>query len=134
MVLFFYTIREARRYPAPQMRAVRAYLSTSDIGAAPILSDNALFPAADGRPSWIIDVIMFRQLRVRDPRYARELESQVARSRFGAVVLEEDVRTEPGLAVLAYHFGDGFLPVFNRSYELVAQFPPYFVYRPRVRS
>jgi hypothetical protein len=132
VVLFFYQIREARRDSLrSQVAAVRSYLAGIDLGAAPVLSDNPLFPAIDGKPSSMIDVVMFRLLRLKDPQFASALESRIAEARFGAVVLEEDVQTEFGRAVVADWFGERFLPTLTEHYQLVGHLSPYFVYRPR---
>jgi hypothetical protein len=132
VVLFFYDIREARRDPVrSQVAAVRSYLSGIDLGTSPVFSDNPLFPASDGRPSSMIDVVMFRVLRLKDPQFASALESRITEARFGAVVLEVDVQTEFGRSVLADRFGDRFMPALAEHYQLAKSFSPYFVYRPR---
>lgn len=132
VVLFFYDIREARRDPARyQVSAVRAHLAGMDLGARPVLSHNPLFPVIDGKPSSMIDVVMFRLLRSRDPQLANALNARIVERDFGAVVLEVDVQTEGGRAIVAYLFGDGFLPALAANYELTRAFPPYFVYQPR---
>jgi hypothetical protein len=132
MVLFFYQIREARRDPVhAQVAAVRSYLSGIGLGTAPVFSDNPLFPAIDGGESSMIDGVMFRILRLKDPQFASVLESRIALARFGAVVLEADVQTAFGRAVLADEFGDRFLPALTERYQLAKSFAPYFVYRPR---
>jgi hypothetical protein len=132
VVLSFYDIREARRDSARfQVPAVRSYLAGIDLGTSPVFSDNPLFPAIDGRASSMIDVVMFRLLRLRDPRFASALESRIAQARFGAVVLAADIQTEFGRAVLADQFGDRFMPLLTEHYQLAESFSPYFVYRPR---
>jgi hypothetical protein len=134
VVLFFYQIREARRDSLrSQVAAVRSYLAGMDLGTTPVLSDNPLFPAIDGKPSSMIDVVMFRLLRLKDPQFASALESGITEARFGAVVLEEDVQTEFGRTVVGDWFGEGFLPALAEHYQLVERFSPYFVYRPAKR-
>jgi hypothetical protein len=50
------------------------------------------------------------------------------------VVLQTDPANEAGLAMLADIFGPDFMPTLMANYELIGNFPPYFVYRPlRVR-
>jgi hypothetical protein len=133
VVLFFYDIREARRADGrSQVAAVRSYLSGIDLGTAPVFSDNPLFPAIDGKPSSMIDGIMFKTLRLKDPQFARVLDSRIVEARFGAVVLEADVQTPLGRALLADKFGDRFMPALLEHYQLAGSFSPYFVYRPRV--
>ena len=133
VVLLFYDIKEARRDSfRPQVAALRSYLSRLDIGAAPVFSDNPLFPAIDGRPSSMIDASMFRLLRLKDPQFEAALDSRIAQARFGAVVLEVDVQTPFGRSVLVHRFGDRFLPTLTEHYELAESFSPYFVYRPRM--
>ena len=131
VVLFFYDIREARRDEArSQVAAVRSYLSGIDLGTAPVFSDNPLFPAIDGRPSSMIDGMMFKILREKDPQFARVLESRIVEARFGAVVLQADVQTPLGRRLLADKFGDRFMPALLEHYRLAGTFDPYFVYRP----
>lgn len=132
VVLFFYDIREAQREPVRyQVAAVRAYLSGMNLGTRPVFSHNPLFPAIDGKPSSMIDVVMFRHLRLQDSKFERALDASVTRGDFGAVVLEADVQTESGREIVAYLFGDEFLPTLTAHYELARAFSPYFVYRPR---
>jgi hypothetical protein len=131
-VLFFYDIREARRDPVHfQVAAVRSYLSEMDLRTSQVFSDNPLFPASDGRPSSMIDVVMFRVLRLKDPQFARTLESRIAEGSFGAVVLEVDPGTAFGRSVIGDRFGDRFLPALAERYQLAKSFSPYFVYRPK---
>jgi hypothetical protein len=44
-------------------------------------------------------------------------------------VLEADILTVGGREIVAYLFGDGFLPALSAHYELARGFSPYFVYR-----
>jgi hypothetical protein len=132
VVLFFYQIREARREPIRyQVSAVRAYLAGMNLGARPIFSHNPLFPAIDGRSSSMIDVVMFNLLRSKDPQFAAALDARIAGGDFGAVVLEADVQTDAGRAIVAFLFGDAFLPALTARYELAGAFAPYYVYRPK---
>jgi hypothetical protein len=132
VVLFFYQIREARREPIRyQVAAVRDYLRGMNLGARPVFSHNPLFPAIDGRTSSMIDVVMFNLLRSKDPAFASTLDARIAGGDFGAVVLEADVQTDAGRAIVAFLFGDAFLPALTARYELAGAFAPYFVYRPK---
>jgi hypothetical protein len=135
MVLFYYDIREAQRDPGRyQVSAVRSYLAELDVGTLPVFSHNPLSPAIDGRRSAMIDVVMFNLLRSRDPQFARTLEARLTRRDFGAVVLEADVQTPAGRAIVAYLFGDAFLPALTAHYELARGFAPFFVYRPKAEN
>lgn len=132
VVLSFYDIREARREPGRyQVAAVRSHLAGMNLGARPVFSQNALFPAIDGKPASMIDGVMFKLLRSKDPRFANVLDARIAHRDFAAVVLEVDARTEIGRAILADSFGEAFLPALTAHYELGGSFSPYFVYRPR---
>jgi len=132
VVLFFYQIREARRDPIRyQVSAVRAYLAAMNLGTRPVFSHNPLFPAIDGRSSSMIDVVMFNLLRSKDQAFASTLDARIAGGDFGAVVLEADVQTDAGRAIVAFLFGEAFLPALTARYELAGAFAPYFVYRPK---
>ena len=89
-----------------------------------MFSHNPLFPAIDGKPSSMIDVVMFNLLRSKDPQFATALNTRITRSDFGAVVLEADVQTEGGRAIVAFLFGDGFLPALTAHYDLAGTFAP----------
>ena len=135
IVVFFYDIREAQRQPVQyQVANVRTYLAGMDLGTRPVFSHNPLFPAIDGKPSSMIDVVMFRHLRLQDSRFERELDASLTRGDFGAVVLEADLQTAAGREIVDYLFGDGFLPALDAHYELARAFAPYFVYRPKGMS
>jgi hypothetical protein len=135
IVLFFYDIREGRfPFENQQVAQVRVFLRQVNIGKRPVFSWNPLFPALEGDRPFLIDPFMFRLLRRDDPRFSSVLHARLTEQSFGAVVLQTDPANEAGLAMLADIFGPDFMPTLMANYELVGNFPPYFVYRPlRVR-
>jgi len=130
IVLFFYDVREGRPpFENGPVGAVRAYLRQVNVGQGPVLSWNPLFPALEGERSFLLDPFMFRLLRRDDARFSSVLDARLTTRSFGAVVLQTP-SSQAGLAVLADIFGPDFMPTLTANYELVAEFPPYFVYRP----
>jgi hypothetical protein len=135
IVLFFYDIREGRfPFENQEVATVRAFLRQVNVGNRPIFSWNPLFPALEGQRAVLLDPFMFRLLRRGDPRFSNMLHASLAEQSFGAVVLQTDPVSAAGRAVLVDIFGPDFVPTLTANYELVGNFPPYFIYRPlRVR-
>jgi len=133
IVLFFYDIREHRLLGQhASIEPVRAYLREVEAAGdgRPVFSENALFPAVDGRRSSLIDPFMFQLARRRDERFERDLFERLAGRRFSVVILQADPQTQVGRAILADLFGDRFMVTLEAQYALTRRFPPFSIYRP----
>lgn len=98
----------------------------------PILAENPLLPILAGQRPYVIDPFMFRVLRQRDPSFAEPMWVAIRNRSFSAIVLVVDPHSEFGKTWYTNtHFGEGFIPLVESNYQLVARTEEAFVYFPR---
>jgi len=77
---------------------------------------------------------MFRVITNREPQLGSALWEGLRRTRFSAVVLEADPRTQQGRDYLnRAHFGEGFVEELEANYRFVGKVGRQLVYLPRER-